>query len=109
MQAFDDVIFPLSIGREASVSPAFSTQTVESVSGHERRSSDWADARLRYDAGPGVRSESDLVLLLEFFRARRGAARCALRSMARRRALQSSSTISRPLRGSRGYTSKICS
>lgn len=75
MQAFDDVIFPLSIGREASVSPAFSTQTVESVSGHERRSSDWADARLRYDAGPGVRSESDLVLLLEFFRARRGAAR----------------------------------
>lgn len=75
MQAFDDVIFPLSIGKEASVSPAFSTQTVESISGHERRSSDWADARLRFDAGPGVRSEADLVTLIEFFRARRGAAR----------------------------------
>jgi len=75
MQAFDDVLFPLGIGREASVSPAFSTQVVESVSGHERRSSDWADARLSFDAGPGVRSESDMARLIEFFRARRGAAR----------------------------------
>lgn len=75
MQAFDDVVFPLSIGREASVSPAFSTQTVESLSGHERRSSDWADARLSFDVGPGVRSESDVMELIAFFRARRGAAR----------------------------------
>ncbi|MFY9351020.1 MAG: DUF2460 domain-containing protein [Sphingobium sp.] len=75
VQAFDDVLFPLAIGREASVSPAFSTQIVESVSGHERRSSDWADARLSYDAGPGVRSEADMARLVEFFRARRGAAR----------------------------------
>jgi len=75
MQAFDDVLFPLAIGREASVVPAFSTQTVESLSGHERRSSDWADARLSFDAGPGVRSEADLVTLVAFFRARRGAAR----------------------------------
>ena len=75
VQAFDDVLFPLAIGREASLSPAFSTQIVESVSGHERRSSDWADARLSYDAGPGVRSEADMARLVEFFRARRGAAR----------------------------------
>ncbi|MDX3910332.1 MAG: DUF2460 domain-containing protein [Sphingobium sp.] len=75
MQAFDDVLFPLAIGREASVSPAFSTQTVESLSGHERRSSDWADARLSFDVGPGVRSEADVMELIAFFRARRGAAR----------------------------------
>src|SRR3546814_239144 len=75
VQAFDDVSFPLSVGREASVSPAFSTQVVESVSGHERRSSDWADARLSFDAGPGVRSEADMAALIAFFRARRGAAR----------------------------------
>lgn len=75
MQAFDDVIFPLSIGREASVSPAFSTQVIESRSGHERRSSDWADARLSFDAGPGVRSDADVAALVAFFRARRGAAR----------------------------------
>ncbi|WP_062792008.1 DUF2460 domain-containing protein [Sphingobium chlorophenolicum] len=75
VQAFDDVAFPLAIGREASVAPAFSTQVVESVSGHERRSSDWADARLSFDAGPGVRSEADMAALIAFFRARRGAAR----------------------------------
>jgi len=75
MQAFDDVHFPIAIGREASVTPAFSTQTVESPSGHERRSSDWADARLSFDAGPGVRSEADMAMLTGFFRARRGAAR----------------------------------
>ena len=75
MQAFDDVLFPLAIGREASLSPTFSTQIVESPSGHERRSSDWADARLSFDAGPGVRSEADIATLIGFFRARRGAAR----------------------------------
>lgn len=75
MQAFDDVYFPLSIGREASLSPVFSTQIVESPSGHERRSSDWADARLSFDAGPGVRSDADIAALIAFFRARRGAAR----------------------------------
>lgn len=75
MQPFDDVSFPIAIGREASVSPAFSTRITESLSGHEQRSSDWADARLRFDAGPGVRSEADLTTLIAFFRARRGAAR----------------------------------
>ncbi|MFZ2995089.1 DUF2460 domain-containing protein [Sphingobium sp.] len=75
MQAFDDVPFPIAIGREASLSPTFSTQIVESPSGHERRSSDWADARLSFDAGPGVRSEADIAALIAFFRARRGAAR----------------------------------
>lgn len=30
---------------------------------------------MRYDVGPGIRSESELGVLLEFFRARRGAAR----------------------------------
>ncbi|MHA6769954.1 DUF2460 domain-containing protein [Sphingobium ummariense] len=75
MQAFDDVLFPIAIGREASVAPAFSTQVVESPSGHEQRSSDWADARLNFDAGPGVRSEADIAALIAFFRARRGMAR----------------------------------
>jgi uncharacterized protein (TIGR02217 family) len=75
MQAFDDVPFPLGIGRKASVTPTFSTQTVETISGREQRSSDWADARMRFDAGPGVRSDADMAALIAFFRARRGAAR----------------------------------
>lgn len=75
VQAFDAVDFPLAIGREAMVVTEFSTQIVDAPSGHEQRSSEWADARMRYDAGPGIRSEDDVRLLTDFFRARRGAAR----------------------------------
>lgn len=74
VQAFDDVVFPLNIGRGAEVSAEFSTNVVSLMSGHERRNSDWADARMSYDVAPGVRSEEELTELIDFFRARRGAA-----------------------------------
>lgn len=75
MDAFDDVQFPIAIGAGAMVSPQFSTDIVTTLSGHEKRNSDWADARLQFDAGPGVRSEAELRTLIAFFRARRGAAK----------------------------------
>jgi len=71
---FDDVIFPIEIGAEASVSPAFSTNIVTGASGYEARNVEWQQARLRFDAGPGVRSDSELETLIAFFRARRGPA-----------------------------------
>lgn len=74
MQAFDDVLFPLEIGAEASVAPTFSTSVVTSASGYEFRNVNWNQARLRFDAGPGVRSEAEMETLLAFFRARRGSA-----------------------------------
>jgi uncharacterized protein (TIGR02217 family) len=75
VQAFDDVIFPLALGRGAQVSPGFSTAIVTTASGHEQRNAAWASGRLRFDAGPGIRSEDDLKTLIAFFRARRGAAK----------------------------------
>jgi uncharacterized protein (TIGR02217 family) len=75
MLAFDDVLFPLALGRDALVSPVFSTAVVTTASGAEHRNSDWSDARMHYDAGPGVRATDDLETLLAFFRARHGAAR----------------------------------
>ncbi|MGQ2943349.1 MAG: DUF2460 domain-containing protein [Blastomonas fulva] len=75
MQAFDDVSFPLALGREAQSTSRFSTQIFRSVSGHETRNSQWADASLSFDVGPGVRSEADCADLVRFFRARRGPAR----------------------------------
>jgi uncharacterized protein (TIGR02217 family) len=74
VDSFEDVRFPVALGREASVEPAFSTAIVTGAGGGEQRNSDWADARLRFDAGPGVRGEADLHALIAFFRARRGAA-----------------------------------
>lgn len=74
VEAFDDVRFPIALGREARVEAEFSTAVVTTTSGFEQRNADWADARLSFDAGPGVRGEEDLRALIAFFRARRGAA-----------------------------------
>ncbi len=75
MLAFDDLPYPLALGRDATVTPEFSTSVSVTASGFERRNSLWSNARLRFDVGPGIRSEAELGVLLAFFRARRGAAR----------------------------------
>ncbi|WP_448662337.1 DUF2460 domain-containing protein [Sphingomonas sp. CJ20] len=75
VEAFDDVLFPIALGREAEVAPEVSTAIVTSAGGHEARNAEWAEARTRYDVGPGVRSEADIAALLAFFRARMGPAR----------------------------------
>ena len=74
VQAFDDVLYPLTLGRDVSVSPEFSTSVAVTASGHERRNALWSDARLSFDVGPGIRSEEELGVLLQFFRARHGPA-----------------------------------
>ena len=75
MQAFDDLPYPLALGRDATIIPEFSTSVSVTASGFERRNSLWSNARLRFDVGPGIRSEAELGVLIAFFRARRGAAR----------------------------------
>lgn len=75
VQAFDDVLFPIALGREAEVVPEVSTAIVTSAGGAEKRNADWAEARTSYDVGPGVRSEADIAALLAFFRSRQGPAR----------------------------------
>ena len=75
VQAFDDVLFPLALGREVEVEPGFSTTVLTAAGGAETRSAAWAEARTTYDVGPGVRSEVEIAELLAFFRARLGPAR----------------------------------
>jgi len=75
VQAFDDVLFPLALGREAEVSPGFSTAVVSSAAGHETRNAAWSQPRTRYDVGIGMRSEAHVAQLIDFFRARLGPAR----------------------------------
>ncbi len=71
---FHNVRFPLDLGYGSTGGPQFSTQVAVSASGYEQRNSSWADARLNYDAGVGIRSEADVATLVAFFRARRGQA-----------------------------------
>jgi len=75
LQPFDDVLYPLALGRDTAVSPEFSTNVAVTASGHEFRNSLWSDARMSFDVGPGIRSEAELGILIQFFRARRGAAK----------------------------------
>lgn len=75
VQAFDDVLFPLALGREAEVAPEFSTAIITSAGGHEARNANWSSGRTSYDVGPGVRAQEDIATLLAFFRARLGPAR----------------------------------
>lgn len=75
MEAYDDVRFPLALGAQAEVMPETSTAIAVAAGGGEVRNVDWAEPRTRYDVGPGVRSERDVAVLLEFFRARLGPAR----------------------------------
>ena len=75
MEAFDDVLFPLALGREAEVAPTFSTAILTGAGGAEQRNAGWAEARTSYDVGPGIRSQADIATLLGFFRARMGPAR----------------------------------
>ncbi len=75
VEPIDDVLFPLALGRDAEVTPEFSTAIVTSAGGNEVRNASWSSARTRYDVGPGIRSEADIADLLAFFRARMGPAR----------------------------------
>lgn len=74
MQDFDDVVFPFELGSGAGLSARFNTQVVTLASGFETRNVGWAQARMRFDAGVGVRGEADAARLMAFFRERRGAA-----------------------------------
>jgi len=74
VETFHDVRFPLELGFDAVGGPEFATQVAMASSGHEQRNIQWAQARLSYDAGLGVRSDADLAALLGFFRGRRGQA-----------------------------------
>ena len=75
VQDYDDVLFPIALGREAAVIPGFATTILTAAGGAEQRNAGWAEARTSYDVGPGVRSEADIATLLAFFRARMGPAR----------------------------------
>ena len=72
---FDDVLFPIEIGAQASVAPTFSTNIVTSASGFESRNVNWLQARLRFDAGPGVRGDAELEALLSFLSCASGSGR----------------------------------
>ena len=72
MPPFHDILFPTAIARASTGGPERRTRIVTLASGHEQRSTPWADSRRRFDAGYGLRSLADLHEVVAFFEARRG-------------------------------------
>jgi uncharacterized protein (TIGR02217 family) len=73
--SFDEIELPLRVGFGSSGGPSFSTEVVVIDSGYERRNQNWSQARRVFDARTGVRSASDVAVMLNFFHARAGKAR----------------------------------
>jgi uncharacterized protein (TIGR02217 family) len=70
--AFHQVRFPLDVALGARGGPERLTDIVTLTSGAEERNSRWADSRRRFDAGYGIKSLTDMQVVLAFFEERRG-------------------------------------
>ncbi len=73
MSGFHEVQFPPDISYGASGGPGYSTTVITTVSGHERRNANWADAR-GWNVAHGLKKREQVAELIAFFRARRGRA-----------------------------------
>ncbi len=71
---FHDVQFPADISYGSSGGPAYLTDVVSTLSGHEHRNINWAQARATYNVSHGVKTQMQLDALIAFFRARKGRA-----------------------------------
>jgi uncharacterized protein (TIGR02217 family) len=74
MTGFHDVRFPPDISYGASGGPGYLTSVITVASGHERRNSNWAAARGRWNVAHGLKKREQVAALIAFFRARRGRA-----------------------------------
>ena len=74
MIAFHEVQFPPDISYGVTGGPEYSTDIIMTGSGFEQRNINWQQARCKYQAAHGVKTESQMQRLLAFFRARRGKA-----------------------------------
>ena len=70
--AFHDVRFPDRIAEGAEGGPEFSTSVIVSSGGHEQRQGNWSAGRGRWNVATGLQDETDLAVLIAFFRARAG-------------------------------------
>lgn len=70
--SFHEVQFPTDIALNAKTGPQWRTEIVALASGREERNSPWANARMMFNVGYGVRELADLASVTAFFNARRG-------------------------------------
>lgn len=74
MAVFHDVLFPKEIAYGAVGGPKFKTTIVTLTSGYEQRNIDWSQTRGEWDVSYGLKTQSELNVIRNFFMARHGKA-----------------------------------
>ena len=74
MSSFHEVRFPVDIAYGSVGGPEYSTDVIVTHGGYEKRNINWEAPRNLYNVAYGVQSQSQLDVLVAFFRARKGKA-----------------------------------
>lgn len=74
MIGFHNVRFPEDVSWGSSGGPRFKTQVYESFRGFEKRNIDWAQPMMEFDVQYGIKTDVQMLRVLEFFNARQGRA-----------------------------------
>lgn len=72
LEAFQDVLFPPGISHGSRGGPGFLTTVLMLGSGHESRNINWEKSRAKYNVGYGLRTQTELDQVRDFFYCRRG-------------------------------------
>ena len=72
--SFVEIQFPNSIAFGSTSTPEFNTNIVTMKNGSEQRNVNWNNCRLKYNVLNGIKSKTELMELISFFRARKGKA-----------------------------------
>ena len=72
--AFHEIRFPDDIAYGATGGPEYLTTVVSMASGYEQRNANWSAARGKWNVASGLKHQTQLNILIAFFRARKGRA-----------------------------------
>jgi uncharacterized protein (TIGR02217 family) len=74
MIGFHNVRFPEEVSWGSSGGPVYKTQIFETFRGFEKRNIDWCQPQMRFNVAFGVKKDTQMMELLNFFNARQGRA-----------------------------------
>jgi len=74
MLGFHNVCFPENVSWGSSGGPEFKTQVFESFRGYEKRNIDWCQPQMHFNVAYGIKTDVQMLAVLEFFNARQGQA-----------------------------------
>lgn len=74
MDGFHEIRFPEDVSWGSSGGPIYKTQIFTSFRGYEKRNTDWSQPMMRFNVAYGIKTDLQMLSMLEFFNARQGMA-----------------------------------